>query len=278
MRVRLFWQLLATFGLLIVFAIGATTALNRETFRDAASESFRPMLEGGNSELLAPLAEYYVRQGNSWAGVEREIERWLANHGSSWAGNASYILFDAAGHAAAQGGMASTLFAGASARWGTPIYVDGNQVGALLFAPTLRNAGSGPLPAIVEEFSRFHAVPTVVMPALPGTPLEPAAPETGRTFQPPWTVEREIDRSLGFVALAIGSVTFGLAVLMSGRISAPLAGLTRAARQVAAGRWDVQVPSSSIKEVDALARAFNQMAADLQRADQLRRNMTDITL
>ena len=274
MRVRLFWQLLATFGLLIVFAIGATTALNRATFRDAASETFRPVLASGNSELIARLAEYYVRQGNSWVGAQRELDAWLANNGSHWGETGGYVLFDESGQVAARGGKAATLFAGASARWGTPIYVDGEQIGSVLFAPTLRAAGSGLIPSIAEQFSELHPIPTVVMPELPETPLEPAAPETGRTFHPPWMVEREVDRSLGFVALAIGSVTFGLAVLMSGRISAPLAGLTQAARQVAAGRWDVQVPSSSIKEVDALARAFNQMAADLQHADHLRRNMT----
>ena len=171
MRVRLFWQLLATFGLLIVFAIGATTALNRATFRGAAFESFHPAWQERNS---------------AW------IERWT----------------------------------------GLP--------------PS----------------------PTAPAPLAPVEPLEAAG------VDPTGTVGERVDRSLGLVALAIGSVTFGLAVLMSGRISAPLAGLTRAARQIAAGSWDARVPSSSISEVDALARAFNQMATDLQRADQLRRNMT----
>jgi two-component system OmpR family sensor kinase/two-component system sensor histidine kinase BaeS len=50
--------------------------------------------------------------------------------------------------------------------------------------------------------------------------------------------------------------------------------LTRAARQVAGGDLRVEVPGSSIQEVDALAQAFNQMAHNLLHADQLRRNMT----
>jgi two-component system OmpR family sensor kinase/two-component system sensor histidine kinase BaeS len=61
---------------------------------------------------------------------------------------------------------------------------------------------------------------------------------------------------------------------MSRRISAPLAAMTKAARRVAAGDLSVKAPGSSIQEVDALARAFNSMAAGLQHADQLRRNMT----
>jgi two-component system OmpR family sensor kinase/two-component system sensor histidine kinase BaeS len=50
--------------------------------------------------------------------------------------------------------------------------------------------------------------------------------------------------------------------------------MTRAAQQVASGDLAVDVPGSSILEVDTLARTFNSMAATLRREDQLRRNMT----
>jgi two-component system OmpR family sensor kinase/two-component system sensor histidine kinase BaeS len=87
-------------------------------------------------------------------------------------------------------------------------------------------------------------------------------------------VGRQIGRAFLGVALALGSVMLGLAVIVSRRISAPLGRVNAAARRVAGGDLHTQVPGSSISELDTLARSFNQMTADLRNADELRRNMT----
>jgi two-component system OmpR family sensor kinase/two-component system sensor histidine kinase BaeS len=57
-------------------------------------------------------------------------------------------------------------------------------------------------------------------------------------------------------------------------MSRPLAHLTEATRDVAAGDLDVRVPSHYPGEAGELASAFNQMTEDLARADELRRNLT----
>ncbi len=85
--------------------------------------------------------------------------------------------------------------------------------------------------------------------------------------------QHRIGRSFMLVALAIGSMTLGLSVIMSRRIAAPLAHLTHAAGKVAAGDLHVASPGSSVQEVDRLSRAFNTMAENLRHEDQLRRNM-----
>src|SRR6185503_6314054 len=56
-------------------------------------------------------------------------------------------------------------------------------------------------------------------------------------------------------------------------LSAPLGRLATAARRISRGDLSQRVPVSGSDEVADLARAFNEMAAGLQQAETLRRNM-----
>ena len=69
-----------------------------------------------------------------------------------------------------------------------------------------------------------------------------------------------------------GSLLVGL--ILSRGMSRPLTDLTEATRAVAAGNLDVRVPVRHYGEARELAIAFNRMAEELARADELRRNMT----
>ena len=73
-------------------------------------------------------------------------------------------------------------------------------------------------------------------------------------------------------AIATGSLIVGF--VLSRGMSRPLVDLTRATRSVAAGDLSVRVPVRHQGEVRELTVAFNKMAAELARADALRRNMT----
>ena len=72
--------------------------------------------------------------------------------------------------------------------------------------------------------------------------------------------------------IGLGSLVVGLVI--SRGVSRPLSHLTEATRAVAAGDLDVRVSARYPGEMGELATAFNDMAADLARADELRRNLT----
>jgi signal transduction histidine kinase len=71
--------------------------------------------------------------------------------------------------------------------------------------------------------------------------------------------------------LAMGlalAVALGLAALAAGRVLRPLAELTGAIRSLAGGSGPRHVPVRSEDEIGTVAAAFNQMAADLDRAQR----------
>ncbi len=82
-----------------------------------------------------------------------------------------------------------------------------------------------------------------------------------------------INRSL----LLGGSLAIGIALLLtfvlSRRMTSPIGVLAEAARRLGRGELSQRVGLRSGGEVAALAQAFNSMAADLEYAEQLRRNM-----
>lgn len=74
----------------------------------------------------------------------------------------------------------------------------------------------------------------------------------------------------GLVALVIGLlITF----FLSRRILAPVKSLTLAAKRLGQGDFSQRVQSKDKSEVGELAQTFNAMAGDLERAEQLKRNM-----
>ncbi len=75
-------------------------------------------------------------------------------------------------------------------------------------------------------------------------------------------------------ALGIGVGSLAIGFILSRGMSRPLVRLTEATRAVAAGDLSVRVPTDHPGEIGELASAFNRMAEELARADQLRRNLT----
>ncbi len=76
------------------------------------------------------------------------------------------------------------------------------------------------------------------------------------------------------IGLVIACVSLGVGVVLSRRISQPLADLTTASRAIATGTLDVRVSARYAGEAGELVESFNQMAEDLAQADHLRRNLT----
>jgi two-component system sensor histidine kinase BaeS len=92
------------------------------------------------------------------------------------------------------------------------------------------------------------------------------------------TPEEEVRAALTKTAVVGGVVAIAAAIAMAlfvaGRVSKPLTALTDAATQMAAGRRDVRVDLADAPgELGTLARTFDQMAAAVQREDELRRQL-----
>ncbi|MEX5270151.1 sensor histidine kinase [Kocuria sabuli] len=86
-------------------------------------------------------------------------------------------------------------------------------------------------------------------------------------------------RDAGLWTVGVALVTalacaLAVSASLARRLRGPLDVLTRAAQALARGRWGARVPAMGAgAEVDALASAFNTMAAELERTEDVRRRM-----
>jgi two-component system OmpR family sensor kinase/two-component system sensor histidine kinase BaeS len=83
----------------------------------------------------------------------------------------------------------------------------------------------------------------------------------------------QINQALLQAGLLAGGLGVGLGLLIARGLTAPLRRLAGAAQQIAQGDLRQRVASSGTAEIADVAHSFNAMAASLQRAEQVRRNM-----
>jgi signal transduction histidine kinase len=88
---------------------------------------------------------------------------------------------------------------------------------------------------------------------------------------PPFT--RDLVQSLLYLAVVGGSVGLIFGVITSRTLTAPLGKLAAAARAIGGRNLSQRVDETGSDEVIAVARAFNEMASDLEEAERLRRNL-----
>lgn len=187
------------------------------------------------SGLLDDLAIYYQRQG-SWNGVES-------------------ILSSPPGGGAGRGGRGRPSLLLADRR-GQIVYDErAARTGGTLTSDERANA----LPVVAGD----QTVGYLLVSANSGGNLPPAA----QTFL------SQLRTTLLLVAMAVGSLGMLLGLLISRALTAPLANLARAARAFAARNWDRRVKAGGAKEIAEVGRAFNEMAAEIQRTETLRRNL-----
>ena len=87
-------------------------------------------------------------------------------------------------------------------------------------------------------------------------------------WQPTHQFVDDVRRRLLAAGAVIFALTIGGAVLFSRRMSRPLMDLAAAAKDIAAGNWDRQVPVSGSAEATTMAVAFNEMSASLRGAQE----------
>jgi signal transduction histidine kinase len=90
----------------------------------------------------------------------------------------------------------------------------------------------------------------------------------------PLSVAGHALRTFLMAGVVIGGGSLIVGLILSRGMSRPLMDLTKATRAVAAGDLSARVPVRHQGEVRELTVAFNAMAEELARADELRRNLT----
>lgn len=182
------------------------------------------------------LVGYYVEAGGSWEGVGGWVESMHQDpEGRLWE---SVTIADESGRILVdpRGGRVGEMLTEKELRKGTPIEVEGRRVGTVVVSRPL------------------YLLPSLLV-------LNP----------------------LVLAGLAVGLTALLVGAIVSRHITAPIADIIEAAEALASGDMGarVNVRGNRHDEVSMLARTFNEMAdslqkqaQDLQRVDEMRRNLT----
>jgi signal transduction histidine kinase len=190
-------------------------------------------------ELAAQLAEYYRQEGD-WSGASEILgdEHGQGRGGGRGPGGAGGQLYLADADGRIVAGVSSNelgrLLDADILADGLPVEVEGRVVGTLVVS----NAWTGTLGQVEEDFLR------------------------------------QVNRALIWGGIGAVAVALALGTLLAWRITTPVRRLTQAAERLATGDLSSRVAEGAGDEIGRLAATFNQMAANLDRADELRRRMT----
>lgn len=234
---HLFGQLVIAFTIIIFLMTGGLYFATRSILHGyALRDHDSPTVESYWAEHLA---DYYA-QGNSWVGVESLIAGYPCGTGWMPWPQEPLIEYNVATSdgtiiAASQPDRIGETFWPAERDASTPIVVNGTPVG---YVYIFQNAPF-----------KFKMPPAVL-----------------------WDILMTQRFTPGIIITIVLSLAAGVIVAHS--ISRPLADLTAATRAVTKGDLSVRVPVTQQGEARELALAFNTMADALNRADELRRNMT----
>lgn len=117
-----------------------------------------------------------------------------------------------------------------------------------------------------------RATPIEIEGVVVGYLLATGAPPAQRAIELQY-LER-VNHSLLVAALGGALLALLLGILLARTLTRPLQELTTATRALARGELQQQVAVRSADEIGELAKSFNQMSADLARAQQARKQMT----
>jgi signal transduction histidine kinase len=231
---------MAAFVLVVVVAVGLVALLSRQS----ATREFTRFIQDNQIELpdglLSQLAELYAQQGN-WAGAEAILGQFGAE---TPAGRTPpLLLIDVSGSVITDNWrkqVDESMLARQLAN-GWPVQVDGETVGTLIAPGTLR-----PPPEVLQDR---------------------LGPEGTATLA-------RVQEAIVTAGVIAGVLALVIAGVLAWRLLRPVRQLTAATEGVARGDFSQRVPVTSSDEVGELAAAFNYMAEELERAAQLRRNMT----
>ena len=229
----------------LTLAIVATTLLAvglvAVVVNRAAGSEFRRYLSGSETAISAGLApalvEYYERAG-SWQGVSDLLSTASLSPGQGRGGRGrgpALLLAAAAGRDAydSQGLSPGEQLDRRDLAQAWPLTSAGQTIGYLL----VRHGAGSQLAAPEQDF---------------------------------------LDRVNQALAVAAGLALLAgtaLGILLARTLAAPLRTVSTVAQAIAAGDFSQRAPEQGTEETRSLGRSFNQMAASLEQAEELRRNL-----
>jgi len=193
------------------------------------------------ARLLHSLTRYHFEQGD-WTGIQAKVEEMGSLYGRR------IVLTDENGVVVAdsQGGLI-----------GQPYQPPSSEEALLLPAlPSPPHPFLPPSPPITEASGTVYIGPQSL--------TDPTSPQF---------LSRSITQFIIWGCLIGGGVALAMTLILSRRILSPIKALTEATRRLGQGDFSQRLELKDKGEVGELARAFNSMAGDLERAEQLRRNM-----
>jgi len=234
-------KLLAAFSLIVVVSIVVVAVMSRQS----AQREFTRFIEKNQAEppddLISQLSALYAEQGN-WTDAEQVLGQFSLGTEEQRRVPPT-LLVDAQGRVVADNWsqLLTDQILEHELAGGWPVQVDGETVGTLILPGSIRPA--------------------------PGFMLERLSPEGAATLE-------RVRQAILIGGVIAGAVALVLAGVLAWGLVRPLHRLTAAAEGIARGDLSQRVPVTSNDEVGELAATFNLMARELERAEQLRRNMT----
>jgi signal transduction histidine kinase len=236
---RLFPKLLLSFLAVVLVGVVVVSLLANQ----AAAREVRGFMFGAgmttDSGLAQRLAGYYRGHG-SWEGVGSLLE--TPGHGMGGMMRERLIVMDAQNRVVADtdGLLVGQTLAEYDSTFAVPIESEGERVGTLI-----TEGGMG---------------------GMMGGGQGLGAPESDLLGR--------VNRAIWLAALAAGVAALVVGGVIAFSLVRPIQRLTAATTAVARGDLSQRVPVSSSDEIGELAKSFNAMAADLENAERLRRDMT----
>jgi len=230
------WRLFLSFLLVIVVAVGVVAFFVSRTASGEVQRYETRTYDVRINRVGALLAAYYLEQ-HGWTGVEPVVQQIGRLY------NQRLVLVDPQGLVVAD--SHGTIHVGDPAKFEPPDRIIPIMAGQISFgAAVISPGGSAPPPG--------------------GAPAEDESVSD---------LSSSINRYLlwgGLLGVAVAAV---VTFLMSRRILSPVESLAQAARGLSKGDFSQRVKVDSKDEFGELAIAFNAMAEDLERTEQLRRNL-----
>ncbi len=238
------FRLMAAFFLVILVTMGTVFFLINQSTRNEIRQFEQRTEQMRTGRMEFELSAYYSRQ-QDWEGIQPSVQQWGNLYGRR------IIVTDANNVVVAD--SEGTLL-------GTQYHPD--SPGTVL--------GNQPRPVFLGRPLPPRALPPPEGQNTIGTlyinPELPAAERASLLYQP-------IGRFFLWGGLLAVIIAILLTFVLSRHILSPIQALTITAGQLGQGNFSERVKSPDKGEVGTLAKAFNKMADDLERAERLRRNL-----
>ena len=227
------FRLVVGFALVLALALGGVSWYVGFAAQREADRFEREVEEARAARIERIVSRYYAAR-QGWMGIQPVLERAGSLYG--W----HIAVSDMEGQMVAEShhpaGTLGTLGSGPRRRTRFfPVLSRGERVGSILVAPS-----DGPEIAPEPPLSRLVST---------------------------------TNRSLLWTGAAAGAAGILLVALLSRQVLAPVRGLSAAAQRLGRGDLSQRVSNSGRNEISQLARTFNSMAEDLERAERQRRSL-----